>query len=262
MRLRVPFFSGATIAFNISVTNNSPGTQASNVSITDILPAGLTYSSHTTTSGTYNSVTGIWSIGDVKHGSVETIELSASIDQGQNGNTITNITTAAIGDQIDLVDTNNDLEEEIVVADPMLKVTKTVNVFDPDNIGLYALPGNDVIYTILVSNTGNTEITDGSILMIDTLPKELIFYNDDADGSGPSVGNIYIIDSGSGLTFDVSSFGFSSTLTRPNNFSECDYTPVGTYDSLVRHVCVVPSGTMNSGSNVSEFSINFRMNIP
>ena len=222
----------------------------------------MTYVSHTITSGSYIFATGIWSIGDVSNGNIETIEISARIDQGQNGNSITNITTAAIGDQIDLTIIGDDLEETIQIGNPMLEATKSVSVFDPDNEGLYATPGNDVTYTILIKNTGNTTIDAGSIFFVDSLPNDLDFYNGDADGSGPSSGNIYIIESGSGLTFNTGSFGFSSSINLPATFLECDYTPVGTYDVLVKHVCVKPSGTMNSGSSTSEFSINFRMMIP
>jgi len=56
----------------------------------------------------------------------------------------------------------------------------------PFNIGLYFVPGNDVVYTITVQNTGPASVDDGSMLLIDVLPGELTFYNADMNGAfGP-----------------------------------------------------------------------------
>ncbi len=52
----------ASASFTITVAN--PGKQSiSSVAVTDLLPAGLVYESHTASVGTYDSGTGIWTIG-------------------------------------------------------------------------------------------------------------------------------------------------------------------------------------------------------
>ncbi|SDE63312.1 DUF11 domain-containing protein, partial [Ruegeria marina] len=84
------------------MTNAGPA-QATNVSLTDSLPAGLTATANngTTATGTYTAGTGVWAIGTLANGASATLTLEGVVDAGQAGNTITNTTTAASGDQTD-----------------------------------------------------------------------------------------------------------------------------------------------------------------
>ena len=251
--------SGETVVFRISVTNGTANTQATNISLTDVLPVGITYLSHTVSIGTYVPVTGVWSIANIANGVAAILDISATVDLGQNGNIITNTTSAATGDQTDPDDGANDLEEQIIISSPLLQATKTVTVFDPNGEGLYAIPGNDVTYTISVSNTGDTPIDSGSIFITDSLPNTLAFFNGDADGPGPGLENVNFTDSGSGLTFNPTTVvAFSDAISPPADFSECTYTPAPGYDPLVAHICIAPSGVMNVGDPDPSFSISFR----
>ena len=56
-----------------------------------------------------------------------------------------------------------------------LTATKSVEVYDPANVGLYMTPGNEVLYRITVNNSGaaNAEATD--IDLSDTLPDNVRF---------------------------------------------------------------------------------------
>ena len=105
---------GDTVTFQIEVTNNG-GAQATNVSLTDSLPAGLTFTADTTTQGSYDPATGLFTIGTLDVGDSAIITLSGTVDAGQGGNTITNITTAATGDQMDPNTFGDDLEEAVIV---------------------------------------------------------------------------------------------------------------------------------------------------
>ena len=91
---------GDTVTFEIVVVNNSGG-QATNVSLTDSLPTGITYTADTTSQGSYDPATGVFTIGTLNVGDTAILTLSGTVDVGQGGNTITNITTAATGDQMD-----------------------------------------------------------------------------------------------------------------------------------------------------------------
>jgi uncharacterized repeat protein (TIGR01451 family) len=51
-----------SIVYTLSVTNNGPDA-ASGVSVTDALPAGVTYVSDVPSQGSYVSGTGVWSVG-------------------------------------------------------------------------------------------------------------------------------------------------------------------------------------------------------
>ena len=99
------------------VTNNG-GAQATNVSLTDSLPAGITYTANTTSQGTYDPATGLWTIGTLADSGVAVITLEGTVDVGQGGNTITNLTTAATGDQPDPSIVGDDLEDCLLYTSP------------------------------------------------------------------------------------------------------------------------------------------------
>lgn len=107
---------GDTVSFQIAVTNEST-VNATNVSLTDALPSGLTLTGSTASgSTTYNSSNGLWSIGSLAAGASATLTLSGRVNTGQAGNSITNTTTAATGDQSDPSTIGDDLTETIVIA--------------------------------------------------------------------------------------------------------------------------------------------------
>ena len=58
-----------------------------------------------------------------------TLTLEGTVDVGEGGNTITNITTAATGDQVDPSTVGDDLDESVVVNDAADLVT--VKTFSP-----------------------------------------------------------------------------------------------------------------------------------
>ena len=155
---------GDTVTFQIDVTNNG-GAQATNVTLTDSLPAGFTLTGDTATQGTY--VNGVWNIGTLGVGDTATITLTGTIDAGQGGNTITNVVTAATGDQVDPTTAGDDLDESVVVNTPVvlvadIGVAKTAS--DAVANGDYF----DVTFVLLVENTG-TATLDGITLTDDVV---------------------------------------------------------------------------------------------
>ena len=107
---------GDTVTFEITVTNDGAA-QATNVSLTDLLPGGLTATAlnGSITQGSYDAATGLFSIGTLNIGETAVLTLEGTVDVGEGGNTITNITTAATGDQIDPSTVGDDLDEAVVV---------------------------------------------------------------------------------------------------------------------------------------------------
>ncbi len=66
------------VTFTITVGNTGPDT-ATGVTVADPLPAGLVYQSSTASVGTYDSITGIWAVGSLASGQVETLAITARV---------------------------------------------------------------------------------------------------------------------------------------------------------------------------------------
>ncbi|MEL7130456.1 MAG: GEVED domain-containing protein, partial [Pseudomonadota bacterium] len=157
-----------------------------------------------------------------------------------------------------------DYQIVILAGTPDLAAQKTTEVFDPDGLGLYAVPGNDVTYTIRVSNIGTLPTDSDSIVLIDQLPTEVTFFNGDADGAGPETQPVVfetIVPTGLDPFVFATDVGFSDAATGPASFADCTYTPGAGYDPAVRFVCFNPKGVMAAGDPDPEFAISFRTRI-
>ena len=55
---------GDVIAYTVALANIGPDA-ATNVRVTDLLPAGLSFVSATPSQGTYNATIGLWAVGTV-----------------------------------------------------------------------------------------------------------------------------------------------------------------------------------------------------
>jgi uncharacterized repeat protein (TIGR01451 family) len=148
----------------------------------------------------------------------------------------------------------------VAKGDSTLAATKTVSVYDPSSIGLYALPGNDVIYEITVANAGNVSVDAGSLFLVDSLPPQLEFYN----GATPAFGGAVVgwSETGTTLTFaPATDLRYSNLAAAPTSFAACLYTPAAGYDPAVKHVCLNAKGVLPSGNPDPSFSVRFRARI-
>lgn len=71
---------GDLVTFTVTVTNNGPF-DAIGAHVTDLLPDGYTYISHTVTpANSYNHYTGSWSVGDLAVGQTQTLVVNATLN--------------------------------------------------------------------------------------------------------------------------------------------------------------------------------------
>ena len=71
---------GQSVNFTITVNNTDSGPgdrSAHNVIVNDQLPSNLTYVSYHASQGTYNSATGVWTVGTIGEDSFATINITA-----------------------------------------------------------------------------------------------------------------------------------------------------------------------------------------
>ncbi|GGX76129.1 hypothetical protein GCM10011309_27780 [Litorimonas cladophorae] len=140
---------------------------------------------------------------------------------------------------------------------PDLDADKSVAVYE---VGGYSLPGTDMIYTISATNTGLGTVDSDSMVLIDSIPAELIFYNGDMDDAGTATTDpVAFSETGSGLTLTYANdVGYSDSATRPTTMADCTYVPSAGYDENVKHICMNPKGEFLAGTPDPTFAVSFR----
>jgi len=108
---------GDTLVYTISSKNFGPG-NITNVQLKNLLPDELIYQSANTVTGSYDSSTGIWDIGDIADSSVVTLDIIVKVATGLNGMSITNEISDIKLDQIDGSEFNDVLDVMITVLMP------------------------------------------------------------------------------------------------------------------------------------------------
>ncbi|MDR9458728.1 MAG: DUF11 domain-containing protein [Dehalococcoidia bacterium] len=187
-----------TITYTVTLTNTGPVT-ATNIVLTDLLPTGVTFVSYTAP-GTYDSVSGNWTVGTLANGDSATLLIYAKVDDPFSA-TITNTATITAVDQPDPHGPDNSDSTDIYPAAPPdeadLSIIKDVNNHLP-------VEGDTVTYTFIVTNTGPVAAT--TINMTDSLPGGITYQSHSA-----SQGNY---NSGSGIwSIGTLADGDSATLT-------------------------------------------------
>ena len=151
---------------------------------------------------------------------------------------------------------------QVCIASATITAAKSVSMAGVAGNERFAIPGNDVIYTITAANIGSGPADADSILIVDTLPAEVEFFNGDMDGPGPAAGAALFTESGAGLTFaPATDLRFSDSATRPTSFAACAYAASAGYDPAIRHLCFNPKGAMPAGDPDPSFSVQFRVRI-
>ncbi len=113
--------SGDSFSYTVTVLNDGPS-NASGVSVTDLLPAGLTINSVSPSQGNYNALTGIWSIGTINDDSAVAISFNVTINDGVTG-TMINTAQVHTANQEDIDSTpGNNVESEDDQASVILTI--------------------------------------------------------------------------------------------------------------------------------------------
>lgn len=262
--------TATNVTYTITALNE--GTEdATLVEVVDLLPSGLSFVSAIESQGSYDDMTGLWIVGTLAPTSTATLSITASVTAATGS--IMNAAEVTSMGEADLDSTPNDgkgddhdtAEITIAAAAPELTSVKTVDVFDPSAAGLYAIPGNDVIYSISITNSGNIAIDNNSLFLVDNFPTDIVFFNGDVDGAGPETDPVIMETTGTtGLTFSYATdVSFSDSLTAPTNVGQCSYSAVpNVYDANVRFICFTPQGSFAATDPDSIIVFKFRARIP
>jgi uncharacterized repeat protein (TIGR01451 family) len=187
---------GDTITFTITLNNAGPA-NATNVAVSDLLPAGLAFVSATANQGIYDPGSGTWLVGTVLIGTPVTLQIQARVTDAIAH---TNVAAITQSDTIDSNPSNNTAsatETPLPQSTPLqqadLSVTKVVS--QPT-----AAVGTPVVYTLFVHNNGPNAAS--GVVVSDPLPTGIMFlFAEPSQGSfNPTSGTWNVGTVGAGAT--------------------------------------------------------------
>ena len=155
---------GDNISWTIIVTNNGLA-DAKDVYVVDKLPDGLIYLGDDS-KGTYDPLTGVWTIGDLAYGESATLVIVALVDISNAS--ILNVAT--VNSSTFDPDKSNNVANNTTKSNPRadLSVVKVVSKSNPNY-------GDVISWTIVVYNHGPDAAWD--VYVVDKLPAGLIYQN-------------------------------------------------------------------------------------
>ena len=160
----------SNVTFSLTVRNTSTYDNATGVTVTDLLPAGLTYVSHS--GGTYNASTGVWTVGTVaRNNGAATLQITARVDQVGS---ITNTASVTTANQTDVDSTpgsgsGEDDDDSVTLTVPQAADLRLVKTVDQASRTL----GQQAVYTLTVYNDGPNAAT--GVTVRDVLPAGMNF---------------------------------------------------------------------------------------
>jgi len=262
---------GDTIVYTLTLTNNGPK-NANSIVVTDVLPGGLSYVSDDS-GGSYNPLTGLWTLPPLNNGGVAILNITLNVDPGTAGSTITNTATITNSNRIDPDPSNNSSSVNLTVVEPVLTVIKSaITISDPVNgtTNPYNIPGATILYSVQSTNTGLGSPDNDTVFVLDPVPANTELFVNDLGGAGS--GPVLLIDGtapvNSGLSYTFTSLGSSTDDIEfsNDNAGSWIYTPVPDadgYDTNVTNIRVNPKGVMraSNGTDHPTFTLRFQVRV-
>ncbi|MEZ6126652.1 MAG: SdrD B-like domain-containing protein [Planctomycetaceae bacterium] len=167
--------SGAgNLVYTVTARNNGPS-QATGVAVTDAfltaLPAGFSLVSAVGTSGTtFNSSTGVWTIGSLSVGASQTLTVTLTVGAAAAAGTVTNTATVSAVNETDSnLNNNTDTEDTTILRSVDIAVVKSDNA----NVITAGSGTGNLIYTITATNNGPSDasgvaVTDAFLAALPT----------------------------------------------------------------------------------------------
>lgn len=127
---------GSQVTFTLTLTNQGPGT-ATQIAVQDLLPGELSFVAASANLGSYDSNTGIWTVGNMPPNQSVTLMIAANVDSGQSIANTAEVLAVNEGDP-DSTPNNNDPNEDdfaAIILDiqnevPLVQGNKTVTVLE------------------------------------------------------------------------------------------------------------------------------------
>ncbi|HAH05921.1 MAG TPA: hypothetical protein DCM05_05215, partial [Elusimicrobia bacterium] len=198
---------GDNITFTLLLSNSGPDS-ATGVTVKDLLGSNLTYvsSNPVTGHGSYDSGSGIWTVGTVANGATARLTITATVKSSTAQPAFANFAEVLAVDQFDPDSTKNndggartanEDDEASVTVTPLtadLSLSKVVDNRSPET-------GANITFTLMLTNNGAATAYD--IQVVDLLPAGLTHVSNTGGGS---------YNTGTGV-WDISSLAVGQTAT-------------------------------------------------
>ena len=176
---------GDTLTYTMTVGNTGTA-DATGVTATETLPAGVTFVSATASTGTFDSTSGVWTVGTVAVGATETLTVTATVNAGTEGTTLVDRFAVSPPPGVGPPEVENPCPDDAAQScastdilpppgSPELVQSKSVDQTT-------AVPGDTLTYTMGVANDGTADAT--GVTAADTLPPGVTFVAADTHGAG------------------------------------------------------------------------------
>jgi len=153
--------AGEALTYTLTVTNNGPS-DATGVTVTDTLPSGITFISATASQGSYDSPTGVWTVGGMAADDGATLTLVFTVDSSTTG-TLSNPAEVSANEPDPNTANNTDTENTAVDAKTDLTIIKSA----PATVNA----GEQLTYTLAITNNGPSDAT--GVTVTDNLPDDV-----------------------------------------------------------------------------------------
>ena len=199
---------GDTLTYDMTVGNTGTA-DATGVTATESLPAGVTFVSATPSTGTFDSTSGLWTVGTVAVGTTETLTVTASVNVGTEGSTVTDRFHVTPPPGVAPPEVENPCTDDAAqscASTDILPPPGAPDLVQSKNVDqTTAVPGDTLTYTMAVANQGTAAAT--GVTATDTLPSGMTFTAANTHGAGT-------YDSTTGIwSVGTVASGTSATLT-------------------------------------------------
>jgi uncharacterized repeat protein (TIGR01451 family) len=241
------------VVWTIKVSNAYNGTNATDVVMRDILPAEFEFISYTSTVGSYDAVSGAWTIGFMGNGTEETLVITSLAKAVGTFINFANVTC----NETDWDKDNNFDNATVTVVDltPVadLEVIKLSDNCKP-NTNIY-YKGNTVTWTIIVINHGPDDAVNA--VARDLLPSGVVYVSDDSQGAfdhNTGIWNIGDLANGASVTLNiVTNISITNArITNPVNVTSDTYDPNKTNNYDNNTIVVAPEADLEIVKLVSQ----------
>ncbi|MDZ8053006.1 MAG: hypothetical protein RMX68_002965 [Aulosira sp. ZfuVER01] len=264
-------FVGDEATFTLTL-KNSGSANATGVKIKDLLPSGFSFVCAEPSVGNYDSKTGIWNVGCIASGCDATLTITATVLKADRASAYKNVAEIIAANQKDpdsVVNNHNPHEDDytsvlapvvnlaldtkftLVNQQPFSNIKQAIdNNSDGKADQFFALPGDEVTFTITVTNNGFSNAK--GVKIIDDLRQKLpigldfvSFANLDGSKSIDTDNNAQTVE----VLFDKIAPGASKTITVNAKVSTDYITPV----NLTGRLGTIDPNTGNLNSALPEY---------